>query len=134
MPAVRKPTKVLEASGAYKHDPQRRRDPEPEPTGPLGEAPEGLKPGAVKAWNQIAKSCGGWLTDADRMTAEVAAVLMDKFRRQDYLGVELVSLRAALGALGMDPASRSKISVVKEKPKNQFADLAAESRSLLRPN
>ena len=134
MARPRKPTKMLELSGAFVKDPQRRRDPEPEPTGPIGSPPDGLTPGAVKAWREIAKSCGGWLTDADRPTLEVVAVLMDKFRQGDIMGVELGALRSMLGELGCNPAGRSKISVAPEKKQNAFAALAEEARGLLRPN
>jgi hypothetical protein len=52
MPA-RKPTRLLEISGAFKKDPQRRRNHEPIPSGPLGDPP-GFLPEPVKAcWREL---------------------------------------------------------------------------------
>lgn len=103
----------------------------------------------------------GILTYWDRWAVELAARLMQKATRQpkpDLLdelldaiksgtlsvddasallkpdgitAAELNTLRSLLAAFGMTPADRSKLSVPKEKPKNRFAELAAES---LRPN
>ena len=48
----RKPTAVLEMSGAFKKNPDRRRN-EPESTGPLGSPPESFSKPEVEAWRVL---------------------------------------------------------------------------------
>lgn len=115
----RTPTKVLEARGAFKKDPQRKRDGEPEVTTPLGAPPERLAPLQVRAWQEIAQTAPlGVLTEADRLDVEITAKLLaaswtdfaemtDGARKQ---------LHTMLGKYGMNPADRAKLSI--EKPKD----------------
>lgn len=164
MARPRKPTSVLELSGAFKKDPQRKRANEPKELRALGDPPDRLPAEAIPFWNElIAIAPRGVLTIADRWAVELAATLMAKatrdcpsveqvvellkydelltddlkklLHRQAISAAELATLRSLLAALGMTPADRSKLSVPTEKPKNPFADLVQESQALRnRPN
>lgn len=140
MARPRKPTKVLELTGALRKNPQRRRERAQEPTveAPLGPPPERLGQrthrlvedpalfGAlcVEAWHEL-QSHAPWLTAADRVLLETLAVWV----AEDWLGLlptQLVpSKLRALGMLGLTPADRSKVKAPPEAPKrNPFMDLA----------
>lgn len=160
MARPRTPTARLELSGAFKHNPNRERPEEPRPKTKIGQFPERLPVECRKFWDEIVSQAGGWLTDSDRWAVELAARLMQKatrelsvamilelageaeleageikelVKRESISAAELGALTKLLGALGMTPSDRSKISVPQEKPKNRFADLAAEA-SAPRPN
>ena len=55
MPAHRKPTAVLQASGAIAKNPKRyvKRKSEPKPSGPLGEAPKHFNRALVPIWREL---------------------------------------------------------------------------------
>lgn len=158
----RKPTALLELSGAFRRNPARRRDPAPICTRPLGDPPCRLPVEARAFWGEIVEACpAGVLGSSDRWAVELCARLMEKavrvpdlaavaelvkllelssddaralFRREVISSSELSILRSLLAALGMTPADRSKLSVSIEKPKNKFADLANQANKVRRPN
>lgn len=128
MPAVRKPTAILEASGAYKHDPRRRRHGEPDSGRGVGPAPEWLAQDARAIWDEIVADCapGVWQS-GDRGFLAALSELLARFRR-DPTGFGTKSMTQLLGMLaraGMTPADRSKVVVGKsdeqEKPKHGLA-------------
>ena len=56
MPQHRKPADVLELSGAFEKNPQRRRAADPVPFEPIGDPPAALKRKAeLEAWREIVK-------------------------------------------------------------------------------
>lgn len=123
MPRPRKPTKVLEAKGAFRKDPQRRRDGEPEVREPLGAVPGDLNALQVKAWQEIVSFAPmGVLTQADRLVVEMAACLLAEYRedRGGFSGQKLGRLEAMLGKFGMTPSDRAKLSIEKPKTENPF--------------
>lgn len=131
MSRPRKPTAVLELSGAFKHDPARgeARKHEPRPTEPLGIAPEELEEIEVRCWSELA-SAATWLTVADRWVVEIAACLMAKKRDSGIGGRhgisvgELAQLNQCLREMGLTPVARSKVSAPTEKKKeNAFAKI-----------
>lgn len=127
MARPRKPTKVLEAKGAFKKDPQRRRDGEPEVTDPIGAPPESLTALEVKAWHELVTAAPtGVLTSADRIPMEMAAVLLAEFRvdRAEFTAAKYARLQSLTAAFGMTPADRSKLSIEKPKDSNPFAAFA----------
>jgi len=156
MSRPRKPSAVLELSGAFRHDPQRRRPSEPKESRPLGESPGRLPADCIAFWNELVEmSTYGVLKISDRWAVELCCRLMEKatremstatilelsrcadlsaddvkvlIRRETISSGELSTLRSLLAALGMTPADRTKLSVSPEKPKNEFADLAEEAR------
>src|SRR6185369_8162282 len=120
MPQPRKPTAVLEQTGAFARNPKRKkaRENEPQPTGPLGEPPEGLDGQEQKAWRYLASLIPpGVARNSDR-------VAMEEMSR---LYVACQSNRATLGErqllqkyqtmFGMTPADRSRVKADPEKQK-----------------
>ena len=126
MARPRKPTNVLEMSGAFKKDPQRKRQ-DAETAGPLGNAPAHINGAVLNAWNEIVKSAPREvLTGSDALAIEVAANLLAQFRENpvEFPAAKLVRLEALLGKFGMTPADRAKVGGKKDAPKgNAFADL-----------
>jgi len=125
----RKPTPVLELTGAFKKDPQRRRDAEPVCEGPLGDPPltwdndEELR----SIWKEIVSiTPAGVLTRADRLIVEMICITMKRVRSGHALLGEMRLLMTGLGKLGLTPADRSKVSIAKEEDEDEFAKLAAE--------
>jgi len=126
MPRPRTPTKVLEARGAFKKDPQRKRDGEPEVTTPLGAPHESLNAAESAAWLELARNAPpGVLTEADRLPVEMAACLLVEFRadRAGFSAVKLARLQSLCGAFGMTPSDRAKLAIEKPKDVNPFAAL-----------
>lgn len=126
MARPRKPTNVLELTGAFKKNPQRKRE-DAEAVGALTDAPLHLGGAVLHAWNEIARYAPrDVLTDSDRLSLELAANLLAQFRADpvEFPAAKLVRLEALLGKFGMTPADRSKVGGKKEAPKgNPFADL-----------
>jgi len=126
MARPRTPTNVLDARGAFKKNPQRRRQ-DAEPSGQLGDAPGHLQGAALQAWEEIKRSAPrDVLTDSDRLALEVAAQLLAQFRTDpvEFPAAKLVRLEALLGKFGMTPADRAKVGGKVEKPKgNPFEGL-----------
>ena len=127
MARPRTPTSVLEARGAFKHDPQRRRPSEPVVTEPIGTPPHHLTAAQLLAWDEIVGYApDGVLTSADRLSVEVASVLLAEFRADpaEMSAPRLLRLTGLLGHFGMNPADRSKLSIKQpEQSKNTFGDL-----------
>lgn len=125
MARPRKPTRVLELTGAFRTHPERRREREnePEPAVGIGKPPSSLSESQKARWKQIAKWCT-WLTIADRPFVEMTARLW-QLMRDGAAGIgELKQLAVNLAHLGMTPADRSKIQVPKSsKPSNPFKTL-----------
>lgn len=120
----RKPAKILEMTGAFKKDPQRRRE-DPDPNGDIGEPPEDFTEEQAQAWQEIIENhYDGILCKAHRHSVEYTAKLLAFSRSKDPdTGLPLFpvpdkELRIALGALGMDPVNCSKLGIKpKDKPK-----------------
>jgi hypothetical protein len=110
MPA-RKPTRLLEISGAFKKDPQRRRNHEPIPSGPLGDPP-GFLPEPVKAcWRELnAMIPPGVLAVSDRWAVELAARAMANARDGSITNAERAVLSSLLGRMGLTPVDRARIA------------------------
>lgn len=121
MARPRKPTSVLEFTGAFKKHPERRRQRanEPQQDEELGDPPDQLNEAQAARWKDIVADCPeGVLRRADRMAVEMAARLWTKLRDGTAKPAEVGILSSLLGRLGMTPADRSKVSVVKPaKPK-----------------
>jgi hypothetical protein len=136
MAANRKPTKQLEDSGAFEHDPQRRRarEHEPVPDGPLGDPPEYFSEAQRGIWQELAEQVPhGVLTVADRILVEITAKLIARMRDpEDQLKAsETNQIISCLSRMGLTPADRSRVAVPKpaEETPDPFAELAAQGRS-----
>ena len=127
MARPRKPTNVLELKGAFKKDPQRAadRENEPEPQGEIGDPPKHLSADERKCWVEIVSMChAGTLCAADRLVVEHGARILWALRSsEEYVDTKLMArLEAVLGKLGLTPADRSKVQVLKPKENaNPFA-------------
>jgi len=107
----RKPTELLELSGAFDHDPNRRRPLGPKSDRAIGGPPEHLSPSEAQAWREVvADHPPGVLTSADRPVLEALSTLIAKMRHEGLTGSEWGHLRGFLVEIGATPASRSKIA------------------------
>jgi hypothetical protein len=109
----RKPTAVLELTGAFRKNPQRKRT-DPPATGPLGDPPEHFTPEQAVVWHELAAvSPRGVLTRSDRLLVEIAVVLMLRVRKQGprMRRGELNVLISVLSRMGMSPADRLRVGI-----------------------
>lgn len=123
----RKPSKVLEFTGAFKKNPARRaqREGEPTPRGGLGEPPKYFDAADKVCWNELRKAVPkGVHTQMDRPTAEMIARLWARFRRNELNAAELGILSSLLGRHGMTPADRSKVRVTGADERKRHKDPA----------
>ena len=125
MARPRLPTKVLELRGAFKKNPQRRREREgePEPEAGLGKPPKELDAPERARWKELGE-IAPWLTVADRAIAEMTVKLW-VLERKNALDVGKMKLLASNYAqLGLTPTGRSRVKVPAAKPKsNPFSGL-----------
>ena len=130
MARPRKPTAVLELTGAFQKNPQRRRANEPKPTGSLGEPPVDFDEVLRALWQDLARMVpAGVLTNADRWLVELTCRTMRQVRKGTALAAERNLLLSCLSRMGLTPADRSKIAVPQEKQDlDELAQLAAECR------
>jgi phage terminase small subunit len=127
-----------EASGAFDHDPQRRRERanEPIPSGPLGDPPDFLTPPQVAIWKELeALAPPGVLTNADRIMLEMLCRLLERERHpqgSDLKAAERNQAISMLARLGMSPADRAKKQVDnprgEDQPTDPFSQLAKRPR------
>lgn len=123
----RTPTNVLEARGAFKRNPQRKRDGEPEVRAPIGNPPDDLSPEELRWWREfVERAPVGVLTAADYPSVLLAAKLMAE-AMADFASIspgKLGRLQSLLGTFGMTPSDRAKLSIPKTKEsENPFAAL-----------
>ena len=123
MARPRTPTRILDARGSFKKNPDRKRDGEPEVTDPIGAAPGCLSPDEVVAWNDIVAGAPiGVLTSADALAVETAAGLLAELRsdRVVFAAGKHSRLQSYFGQFGMTPADRAKLSIEKPSEPNPF--------------
>jgi len=126
MARPRTPTNLLDARGAFRKHPERKRDRENEPTDlpELAAAPKDFNADQKRAWKDIVSNCPkGVLKASDALAVEIAARMLADMR-VGRLDVRLFGqLNALLGKFGMTPADRSKVSVPKPVALNPFASI-----------
>ena len=108
-------TAILEARGAFIHNPGRRvaRANEPKPTGQLGRPPKHLASDEKKIWRELARIVPpGVLTNSDRWFVEMTVRLMPCLRQRTVTASQIGQLLQCLGRMGLTPADRSRVSVV----------------------
>lgn len=115
----RKPTAVLELSGAFDKNPKRRaaRADEPVVTEPLGLPPSHLTQDEAKRWADIEKMCP-WLRMPDRIAVERTAHFWQRAIDGEAEAWEEKLLQSNLIHLGMFSADRSKVQVPGGKVKS----------------
>ena len=119
MARQRTPTAKLKLLGSFKKHPERARDDEPEPSGPLPTEPPNHLPDDVKeVWTEIVSVTPlGVLGAGDRFIMEICSNLLSEYRRDPPAmnSARLTQLRISLGALGLTPADRNRLSVPQRK-------------------
>jgi hypothetical protein len=123
------PRLVAELKGAHKKDPQRYRGEELKSDGPLGSAPERLTELERQAWDELsAGSLPGVLTASDRLTIELASVLLAEFwtEKANMAAAKMGQLIGLLARLGMSPADRQKFTKDKSDDDNPYANLSED--------
>lgn len=133
----RKTAAELELNGAFKKNPDRRRE-DPVSRGPLGDPPLHLSGDQKKIWQEFLDTYPeDSLNSENRVWVEIACVLADKFRkagkdgRPPMAASEITALQRALHEMGGSPTSRAKLGkpVKKSKTKeNPFAEFVAPSQ------
>lgn len=123
--ALRKPTVLLEAQGAFKKNPNRRRDNEPTPRGKFPKSPPKLYELSIhekKCWRHLVSIVPpGVLRDADIATVLLAAKLMSRIILNTFHPSELTRYSVEIGKLGLSPSDRARLTVDKNKA-NEFDD------------
>lgn len=118
MPRPRTPTNILDARGAFKKHPERRRvDPD---TKKLRPAPKHLDESKRATWREIVRAAPeGVITEADRFALEIAVQLLCEFRSDPigYQAARLTILNSLLAKMGMTPCDRAKVARAPQKPK-----------------
>jgi len=125
----RKSTQLLEASGAFKNHPDRRRI-DPATSGDIGDPPKHLTQREQDTWKEIVNlAIPGVLTLHDRVAVEMATRLLAEFRTdsQSFTAAKLARLEAMLGRFGMTPADRSRVSARLPSQPNPFANNGVKS-------
>ena len=135
MARPRTPTAVLELTGAFQKDPQRRecREGEPAANGPLGDPPAGFAADRelLEIWDELVSLVpANVLARADRWTVELACRMMRLLRKGGFKAAELNILLSCLSRMGLTPADRSKVSIPKPSEEiDELAALAAEGKA-----
>ena len=127
MARLRTPTAILKTRGSYQKHPERQRDNEPQPTGPIGKPPDRMPDEEKAIWYELADQVPpGVLTNADRMLFEVACGLLLLYQTQrakNISGAKLSMLNTILGQFGLSPATRAKITISGQEKKNPWSDI-----------
>lgn len=124
MPRPRKPTEVLELTGAFRRNPQRKREVGAKSEKGLGTPPAHLSAAETACWREVVGNApAGVLTSADRPLVEIVARLMARFREDWLKGSEFAILLQCLVRLGWTPSDRSKVAApADDKPEGEFSD------------
>lgn len=122
----RKPTRMLELSGAFDKNPQRRRAREGEPRvdKPLGPPPAYLDASEKERWDDVAKM-GPWLTASDRLPTEIVARLWARVVRREANPAEYKILESTAAHLGLNPVDRTKVLQPVATPKSKVEKYAS---------
>jgi phage terminase small subunit len=123
MSRPRTATNILEAKGAFKKDPARKRI-EPKCLDPFpARAPSHLNPLQVKHWHRVRKMIpAGVLQGSDVLAVELAAVLWAEFvvSPAEMNNGRIGQMQTALGKLGLSPSDRAKLSASPAKEAGDF--------------
>lgn len=118
MARPRTPTSILAARGGLdKPGRAAKREGEPEVVGEIGDPPDYFTEPSRQAWYDIVEAMhAGTYGRAERLSVEVAALLLTKIRRMGPAvdGQTVTRFQAFLSSSGMTPCDRSKISVAHE--------------------
>jgi len=123
MPRPRKPSNILEMTGAYKKNPQRKRPNKPKAKRGISiDPPETFEPDQKQAWKDIIERCPDKvLMNSDELTVEMASVMLARFRQDGAQTPShiLTRLDIILDRMGMTPSGREKLTVPQDN-ENEF--------------
>jgi hypothetical protein len=114
MPAVRKPTAMLEASGAFTVNPERARKHEPDTGRGVGPCPDFAPEAVRQAWDSIVGDCApGVFQSSDRVFLLMLATQVARLWREgDGFGIQRTTVLLSMFArAGMTPSDRSRVMV-----------------------
>jgi hypothetical protein len=118
--------RLLEASGAFRHHPQRRasRLGEPMPAGPLGDPPDWLNQKERVCWAELVDGAlPGVLAKSDRIALAAMSVLYASIKARKTNAAAYSQFRRYQAEFGMTAASRANVSVPPTERENPFADI-----------
>lgn len=110
----RKPSNVLELSGAFKQHPSRRRTGVKAPDRSIGAPPEHFDDHQRAAWAELVRDAPpGVLKASDQVALALAASLMAEFRQAPYAftAAKHSNLLKLLQQFAMTPSSRENFSL-----------------------
>jgi hypothetical protein len=113
MARPRKPTALLELSGAFKRNPNRKKARENEPivSEPLPDAPRRLPAPVKAAWREMRERGSLWLRSPDQFLVHIAAFYMARYRNNECSSAETSLLIGVLGKLGFSPKERAALNL-----------------------
>jgi phage terminase small subunit len=126
MSRPRTPATILQLKGAFKNNPNRKRE-DAKANNPIGDPPKSLSPFQLKIWCEIVGRLPDDIAgDADEFMLELVVILFSEFRASpaQFTAAKYGILHRLLSDLGMTPQGRAKIGVVAKAPSvNPFNDL-----------
>ncbi len=123
MSRPRKPTAVLEGTGAFVKHPERKRarSAEPIPTAPLGDPPTHLGTEEKAIWIELSALIPPNVAkNSDRFAVEIIVCLMANFRKQRATVGELAQLSSLLGRMGLTASDRSRIKISNDQTQDKL--------------
>jgi hypothetical protein len=131
----RKASNVLELTGRFKINPDRKKARANEPTPDTAissDPPEWMRGTAFKeerkCYREIIRNAhADVLSTADSVWVEIVACLLAEFRKAPHAMkmAKLARLQSGLSQLGMSPSDRSKAGKMPRKQENRFAQFGA---------
>ena len=122
MTRPRTATKILDARGAFKTHPERKREAEPMAAAFNPEPPDYFDELQIAVWHEIINMVpAGVLTSADALQVEGVTTLVAEFRQdtKNFPTAKLNRMFSEMGKLGLNPSGRASLTV--DKPKvNEF--------------
>lgn len=117
---------ILDARGAFRKNPQRRRPNEPKVTAQLRRTPpKYLTKEQKTCWKEVTKLApAGVLTAADAIAVEVVACLLAEFRANP-VGMpasRITRLTTEMKTLGLNPSGRAGLTVPSPPSDDEFDD------------
>jgi len=124
LPRPRKPTELLELTGAFAKNPSRTRPVGAKSEHGLGEPPAHLLAEEAACWHEVVgNSAANVLTSADRVLVEMVARLLARSRVEWLKGAEWALMLQCLVRLGWTPADRSKVAAIgQDDAPDEFAE------------
>jgi hypothetical protein len=126
MPRPPLPTALHEAKGSYIHDPQRRREAEPQSKGPILQPEIELDEAETRVWERLLEVLpSGVATVEAGYPLAILAKLVVRASTGDAKAWEHGMLRSYFAGFGMTPADRAKVHVKPEQPNDEWDELDA---------